>query len=306
MKPTKHFEKKFPKLTGSEREGLLVAHYGIQAEVEDATGRIIRCHLRKNAEPVITGDRVLWLPENSSEETGVIVSYLPRNSLLSRPEGKNKIKPLAANIDALVIVTAPQALFEHLLDRFLIAAEHLKLHPVIVFNKSDLLTEDTKKEMTDRLALYESLGYQTLFSNTIMPGGLADLTAFLQNKNCVLVGASGVGKSSIIASVAPNEYVRVGETSAKGQGKHTTTMTRLYHLPVGGSLIDSPGVREFGLWHLSPDEILQGFIEFKPFLNQCKYSNCRHGTDVGCALNKALAEGKISAKRFQSYRELNQ
>lgn len=304
MKHSKSFQKKPQKLTGQEREGLLVAHYGIHAEVETDDRKIIRCHLRKNLEPVITGDRVLWLPEGSSEDTGVIVDYLPRKSLLSRPEGRDRIKPLAANIDLLIIVTAPQALFEHLLDRFLVAAEHFNLEPLILFNKSDLLTEDMRQEVTRRLGVYQSIGYRTLFSNTVRSDGLNDLTRFLKNKNAVLVGASGVGKSSIITSLTQDSSVKVGETSAKGQGKHTTTMTRLYHLPNHGSLIDSPGVREFGLWHMTQEEILQGFIEFKPFLNQCKYRNCQHGKDRGCALNKALEEGKIAKNRFISYKEL--
>ena len=303
MKKKKSFQKKPEKLSGAEREGLLVAHYGISAEVEDADGNIIRCHVRRNSESVITGDRVLWLPE--TEQTGVIVDYLPRKSLLARPQNERVVKLIAANVDALIIVTAPQTLFEHLLDRFIVAAEHLQITPIILFNKSDLLTKDTRQEIETRLKVYTDIGYQAIFSNTVTPDGLNTLKNFLKNKTCVLVGASGVGKSSIISSFVPDVSVNIGEVSAKGQGKHTTTMTRLYHLPDGGNLIDSPGVREFGLWHMSPEEILQGFVEFKPFLTQCQYRNCKHNKEqAGCALQRALAEGKVSAKRYASYLEL--
>lgn len=304
MKTEKSFHKKPQKLTGRECEGLLISHYGIHADIETDDGKIVRCHLRKNADPLTAGDRVLWVPEESSENSGIIQDYLPRKSLLSRPEGKNRMKPLAANIDALVIVTAPQALFEHLLDRFLVAAEHFNLEPLIVFNKSDLLTENARAEITTRLKVYQSIGYKALFSNTVTPNGLTELKQFLATKSAVLVGASGVGKSSIIASLSQDLSVKVGETSSKGQGKHTTTFTRLYHLPTGGTLIDSPGVREFGVSHMTEEEILRGFIEFKPFLDDCKYRNCRHGKDRDCALNKALEEGKIAEKRFRSYKEL--
>jgi ribosome biogenesis GTPase len=303
MKKTKAFQKKPEKLTGNEREGLLVAHYGVSAEVEDADGHIIRCHLRRNLDPVITGDRVLWLPEE--KQHGVIVDYLPRKSLLARPQNNYKVKLIAANIDALVIVTAPQALFEHLLDRFIVAAEHLKITPVILFNKSDLLKDDIRDEMNARLKVYKDIGYQTIFSNTVSSDGLDELKQFLKDKTCVLVGASGVGKSSIISTFVPDQDVRVGEVSLNGQGKHTTTMTRLYHLPQGGNLIDSPGVREFGLWHMSSEEILQGFLEFKPFLTGCQYRDCKHNKEQkGCAFQQAAAEGKISPARFASYWEL--
>ncbi len=302
MKKSKSFQKKPEKLLGNEREGLLVAHFGAHAEIEDDKGHIFRCHLRKNLEPVITGDRVLWQP--GEDNIGVIVDYLPRRSLLSRPENKKKLKPIAANIDAIIIVTAPNALSEHLIDRYLVAAENIKIPVKILLNKMDLLEESLQSEIIKKLKDYEKIGYQTFFSSTLTKHGLDLLDNFLREKSCVLVGASGVGKSSIISSFAPNEFVRVGETSAQGLGKHTTTMTRLYHLPHGGNLIDSPGVREFGLWHMDSNEIVQGFIEFKPFLNQCKFRDCQHLKEPGCAVKQAVEEGKISAKRYTSFKEM--
>lgn len=298
MKKSKTFHKKTEKLLGNEREGLLIAHFGATSEVEDTEGKIVRCHLPKNLESVITGDRVLWRPENN---TGVVVNRLPRRSLLSRTESNGKCKPLAANIDAIIIVTAPPTVSEYLIDRYIVAAEHLQIPAVILHNKTDLCSANEAKL---RLAAYEKIGYPTLFSSTLTENGLDHLAQFLQNKTCVLVGTSGVGKSSIIASFVSDQRVRVGETSSQGLGKHTTTMTRLYHLPNNSHLIDSPGVREFGLWHMTPNEVINGFIEFKTFLGQCKFRDCQHMKEPGCAIQKAVAEGKISEKRFESFKEI--
>ena len=145
MKKTKSFQKKPEKLLGNEREGLLVAHFGASAEVEGLTeGHIIRCHLPRNLEFVITGDRVLWRPE--ADNAGVIVALLPRKSLLVRPEQSGKLKPAAANIDAIIIATAPPpVLSEHLIDRYIVAAENLKiLTPIILLNKIDLLDDNNR------------------------------------------------------------------------------------------------------------------------------------------------------------------
>lgn len=285
------------KLDGSEREGLLIAHFGSSAEIEDETGKIIHCHIRKNLEPVITGDRVLWQIEQKDE--GVIVGCVPRKSLLAHPGKHGRSKPVAANIDALIIVAAPATLSEHLLDRYLIAAENLKIPPLILLNKMDLLPQFPNIEK--RLAVYEDIGYHILYSSAHTKHGLAALSKFLQDKTCVLVGASGVGKSSLIDSFIPNHAIAIGETSAKGLGKHTTTSTRLYHLDHGGNIIDSPGVREFGLWNATAEEITNGFAEFKKYLGHCKFRDCHHLKEPGCALKQAVIDGGINAVRFESY-----
>lgn len=303
MKKSKDFHKKLEKRSGTEQEGLLVGLFGAEAEIEDSHGQIIRCHLRKNREPVITGDRVLWRMEKNN--TGVVIDCLPRKSLLARSERPGKIKPIAANIDAMIIVTAPPpALSEYLIDRHLITAEKLKIPPIILLNKMDLLTEDNTSLVTEQMTIYKKIGYQVIYSSTYSKEGMTLLETFLREKTCVLVGVSGVGKSSIIAYLAPDQVIKIGETSAAGAGKHTTTMTRLYHLKQGGHLIDSPGIREFGLGHMSKQDILQGFIEFKPFISECKFRNCQHMKEPDCAVKKAVEEGKISAKRFASFTEM--
>lgn len=299
MKQTKNTEK----LTGNEREGLLIAHFGASAEVEDSSGTIFRCHLRKNQEPVITGDHVFWHLE--ADNMGVVVGHKPRKSLLVRPENPKKSKLIAANIDAMIIVSAPPpVLSEYLIDRYLIAAEILKIPAVILLNKSDLLTDNNREDVINRLAVYEKIGYPVIYSNIFSPDGLQQLNNFLHSKTCVLVGTSGVGKSSIISRFVPEQAIKIGETSQAGLGKHTTTATRLYHLPFTGSIIDSPGIREFGLWNMDKKDIIKGFPEFSAFLSKCRFRDCQHMKEPGCALQKAVEEKLIHKTRFESYLEI--
>lgn len=289
------------KLLGTERIGLLVSTFGAQGELEDEIGALVRCHMRKNADPVITGDQVYWLPEK--EGTASVLGHLPRKNILGRPENAHKLKLIAANLDALIIVTAPPPILaEDMLDRYLVAAENLQIPPIILLNKMDLLTGQQLAQLQERLSDYEKMGYSVMYASTKTRDGLAALEQFLAHKTCVLVGASGVGKSSITAALTQGQSIKIGEISAiTSLGKHTTTTTRLYHLPSGGHLIDSPGVREFGLWHVSSAEILAGFIEFAPFLQRCKFRDCRHQSEPQCALKQAVADHKISPRRFQSY-----
>ena len=300
MKNKKHFQHKTIKLDGTEREGLLVTTFGANAELEDEQGNLIRCHVRKNADPVITGDRVYWVPEQEAG-SGIILGHLPRKSLLYRPENAHKNKLIAANIDAIIIVSAPPVLSEDMLDRYLVAAETLNIPPVILLNKMDLLDAPQKQAVALRLAAYEKIGYPIIYSSTVTHDGMTELNAFLPNKTCVLIGASGVGKSSIIAALTAQSSIRIGTVSANGLGKHTTTTTHLYHLPNGGNLIDSPGVREFGLWNMDKNAVLAGFVELKDLLSQCKFRNCQHQQEPGCAVQQALQDNEVDARRYASY-----
>jgi ribosome biogenesis GTPase len=287
---------------GPEQEGLIIAHYGGQVEVE-AAGNICRCHLRSNLEELVTGDRVAWC---AGEPVGVVVARLERSSQLLRPDPSGKLKAVAANIDQIVIVIAPLP-HPHasLIDRYLVAAEAVDIAPVILLNKSDLIEDGNREAITELLAPYPGLGYQVLEASCATQDGLNSLMDQLQGKTSVFVGQSGVGKSSLVNALLPDAHLRVGALSeAHDTGTHTTTTAQWLHLPAGGALIDSPGIREFGLWHMEREQVEQGFKEFLPLLGHCKFRDCIHQQEPGCALLGALERGEISERRLQSYRQI--
>lgn len=288
---------------GPEQEGLIITQFGQQVDVENvvdsaaAPGLVKRCFLRANLGAVVTGDKVVW---RDSEREGVVVSVLPRRSQLARPDSFGNMKIVAANIDRLLITVALQPEpHANLIDRYLVVAEILGLEAVLLVNKIDLGIDGKLKNL---LVEYRALGYPVLEISARTRVGMAELTEQISHGISVFVGQSGTGKSSIIQKLLPDETIRVGELSEQvHKGRHTTTHSRLYHFPQGGDCIDSPGIREFGLWHMTPGEVAAGFREFQPFLGHCRFRDCRHKTDPGCALKTAVAEGQLSAARFASF-----
>ena len=293
---------------GPEEQGLVIAHFGVQVDVEAtqgaSAGTIRRCHMRANLPALVTGDRVVWRPDNQAG--GVIVAQLPRNSELFRPDHRGQLKPVAANVDRLVIVFAPLPTpHTNLIDRYLVAAEQSGLEPLLVLNKADLLESGDFESIRAWLDDYAALGYQTLCLSAGSGAGLDGLREALRDRISVFVGQSGVGKSSLINVLLPGVDLRVGALSeATSKGTHTTTTAKLFHFPAGGDLIDSPGIREFGLTHISRQELLEGFIEFRPYLGLCRFRDCQHLHEPGCALLGAVASGDISALRMDSYRHI--
>ena len=174
-------------------------------------------------------------------------------------------------------------------------------------NKCDLIDESNKEELENLLSTYVDLGYRVIRTSTKDAEGMSQLYDFLQDRISVFVGQSGVGKSSLIGTLLPDIEISVGELSQKRKkGTHTTTTARLFHMPSGGDLIDSPGIREFGLWHISEDELLEGFTEFRPHLGYCKFRDCSHEQEPGCAIREALEKGEITPHRFESYLRIRQ
>jgi ribosome biogenesis GTPase len=289
---------------GPEQHGLVIAHFGVQVDVEDGDGQICRCHLRANLPTLVTGDRVVWRAGNQGQ--GVIVAQLPRASELCRPDSRGQLKPVAANVDQIVIVFAPLPQpHANLIDRYLIAAEHAGIRPLLLLNKADLLDEDNAAFIDSLLATYRQLGYPLLEVSAHDGAGMAELRAALDDRISVFVGQSGVGKSSLVNSLLPGVDLKVGALSElTGKGTHTTTTARLFHFPEGGDLIDSPGIREFGLGHVSRDDVEAGFIEFRELLGRCRFRDCRHDREPGCALLLALEEGRIQPQRLASYRHI--
>ncbi|AQA16950.1 ribosome biogenesis GTPase RsgA [Halioglobus japonicus] len=289
---------------GPEQEGTVIAHYGTQVAVESGVGAVQRCHIRANIEGLVTGDRVVWC---EGEPTGVVVAQLERDSVLSRPDPHGKLKAVAANIDQILIVIAPYPEpHANLVDRYLVASEVVGIEPVLVVNKTDLLAEDPAQQTLMDMLLegYPELGYRILHTSS-KAGGLEQLQDALRERTSVFVGQSGVGKSSLVNTLLPEADLRVGALSENTlKGTHTTTTAQLFHLDCGGSLIDSPGIREFGLWHMSREEVEQGFREFRPWLGTCKFRDCQHESEPGCAILEALEQGAISDERLHSYRHI--
>lgn len=296
---------------GSEQEALVIAHYGRKLDVEhpdDAT-RIVRCSLRANITQLVTGDHVivrLPVAGSETEANGVVVAGCERRNLLSRPDSRGLLKPVAANIDAMLITIAPvPEPFPFLIDRYLVAADMYGIQPVILCNKADLINDNNRAMIERLLHVYRTIGYPVYTLSAHDGNGLAGLADFLRGKISVIVGQSGVGKSSLINALLPDVDVTVGALStASDKGKHTTTTARLYHLPGGGDLIDSPGIREFTLQHLPAQELLSHFIDLRDYSEGCRFRDCQHQSEPGCALLAAEQAGKFFPERLASYRHI--
>lgn len=289
---------------GPEQKGMIIAHFGTQVLVEGEDGVQLRCYMRANLGGLVTGDQVVWC--TGVDGTGIVVAKGGRHSELQRPNSHGELKPVAANVDYMIIVVAPEPeAHRNLIDRYLVAAENSEIVPVLCLNKMDLIDDDNHAHFAQMVADYQAIGYTFILACTKIEEGLDDLKAFLKDKISVFVGQSGVGKSSIIQALLPDEDIRVGKLSeASRKGKHTTTTAHLFHFPSGGDLIDSPGIREFGLWHMDMDEVLYGFREFRPYLGHCKFRDCAHMEEPGCAIRKAHEEGKISDLRMFNFQQI--
>lgn len=290
---------------GAERSGTVLAHYGGRVLIEDVEGEVCNCVPRRNLDALVAGDRVVWQAAGADTE-GVIVARHPRDTVLTRPDASGRLRTMAANVDRLLIVigadTDPNA---WQLDRLLVAGEHAGIAPAIVVNKADLLDDATRSALDDRLRIYPPLGYPLVFTTTRRERGLEPLLPLLEGRTSVFVGQSGVGKSSLVNAVAPDAQARVGSTSeATGKGRHTTTTARLYRLHGGASLIDSPGVREFGLMPMTSANVAAAFPEFRQWLGRCRFRDCRHVDEPGCALEAACAAGRLERRRLESYRRI--
>ena len=295
-------------MLGEAQQGLVVTRHAKHADVETASGEIFRCNLRRTLKNVVVGDVVSWRLGNEQLQgiSGVIEVVHPRQNELTRPDYYDGIKVMASNIDQIIIVSAvlPQ-LSLNIIDRYLVICENANIPALIVLNKIDLLSEQERKEVQQQLAIYEKIGYRILCLSADTGENMQALHAYLAKGTSIFVGQSGVGKSSLINQLLPDVNAQTGAVSdISGLGQHTTTASRLYHLSQGGNLIDSPGIREFGLWHLEAEQITQGYREFASVLGTCKFRDCKHKDDPGCALKEAVEQGKIDPIRFDNYHRL--
>lgn len=300
-------------LLGDEQSGLVITSFGKRVLVENELGQTFSCAIRQHLGKLVAGDKVIWQTD-IEDNTGVVVSVLPREHELSRPGFRGQKRMIAANIDFIGIVTpVVPGVHPDMIDRYLVAAQQLDIPAFIILNKVDLLESDEEWEaIAELLEPYDELAIDIITASSVNQEGLEDLQDFMSGKNTVFVGPSGAGKSSLINALIPDLDIRVGTLSeATGLGKHTTTNSILYHLPSsdntqwnGGNLIDSPGVRQFSPAPCELAELESYYPDFAPFLGLCKFSNCTHSIEPGCAIRQAVENGEIAYSRYQSFQRL--
>lgn len=282
----------------------VVANFRAAVAVMDEAGEIHRAMPLSKLPQLVAGDLVECEFESGSALR--VVSLIDRDGVLARIDRRGQPKPLAANVSHLVIVSASKPGIDSLLiDQFCVAAELAGIGAMIVINKQDLLDEQQLAQSKDMLDTYRAVGYPSMLVDTKTPGQLDPLIDALSGKTVVLVGASGVGKSSIVQHLLPDQEVRVGAISAAtGFGSHTTSVTFWYQMGNGGSIIDSPGVRQFSAAHLSAEDVRKGYRELADASVHCKFSNCSHRVEPNCAVQTGLADGSVAQWRFDNYCKL--
>jgi len=286
------------------QEGLVVVRHGANLAVEDSAGQVHHCLARQNIGHPVCGDRVVWQPTGPGQ--GVVTAVLPRGAVLSRPDYAGRDKALAANLTQVVVVLAPKPEpSEYLLDQYLVAAENMGVATLILGNKMDLLDRAGRDALREAFAHYAAIGYRTAWLSLREDRDLSPATRHLAGHTSILVGQSGVGKSSLIQARLPHREIQIVRLSqATGLGRHTTSATTCYRLPEGGYLIDSPGVRSFRLGDIPLADLERGFRDIAPYLGHCRFANCRHEQEPDCAVKAAVAEGKVHPARLATFRHL--
>ena len=290
----------------ADATGLMRVSYGSQGIAELADGRQVEAVYRRSVGRPFCGDRVTLAVADTTR--WAVSTIEPRRNTFARVDRFGRQQVIASNLDRVAVVIAPRpAPSTDLVERYLVAVHSLDIEPVLVINKAELLDQEDAglQRPFNHLDDYRALGYQVVMTSCKGEPGIEPLLPALSGLTAILVGQSGVGKSSLINQLIPDLDLQTGELSrATGKGTHTTTTTIMYRMTGGGRLVDSPGVWEYGLWNMSVDELVGGFREFAPFLGGCRFNDCRHAGEPDCAIEQAMRDGAILPWRYEAYRRL--
>jgi ribosome biogenesis GTPase len=296
-------------------KGLVLRSTGSWYDVRDSRdGHIWQCRLKgkfkalglKVTNPIAVGDYVNFEEEDEGQNFGIIHEIEPRENYVIRKSVHKTAHAhlIAANVDQAILIATlvfPRTSLGFI-DRFLVAIESFRIPGVLVFNKQDLLNDEIKEFQSELMELYSGLGYRCLALTALSEEGLEDFSDLLKNKVSLLSGHSGVGKSTLVNAIAPNLSIKTQEVSTfANKGVHTTTFAEMFQLENGTYIIDSPGIKELGLADMKPEEISHYFPEMRDLLNQCRFNNCQHINEPGCAVKSAVMEGTIAMSRYESY-----
>lgn len=298
----------------SQNIGLVIRSTGSWYEVRTSNAHILQCRLKgkfkikgfKVTNPIAVGDKVVYDIEDENENTGIITDILPRENYIIRQSVHKTAHGhlLASNLDQAILIvtlTFPRTSLGFI-DRFLVSAESFRIPTILVFNKLDMLNEEGIEFQKELAAMYDALGYHSIFTSATEGTGIEEFRAILKNKISLVSGHSGVGKSTLINAVAPDLDLATSEVSTyANKGVHTTTFAEMFELEPNTFIIDSPGIKELGLADIAPAEISHYFPEMREMLNECRFNNCLHINEPNCAVKDAVEEEKIAHSRYLSY-----
>jgi ribosome biogenesis GTPase len=295
-------------------QGLVYKSTGSWYTIKDDSGRwwngrikgVLKLDDITSTNPIAVGDRVEFEPENEGESSAIISKIFDRSNYINRqsPRMKSQQHIVAANVDQCLLIatlreprTSPG-----FIDRFLVACEMYHVKAAVLFNKADIYRKKEQEQFEKLKAVYEPIGYDVYLLSIKNGEGVNEVISRLKDKTTLVSGHSGVGKSSFINAVFPEKKLRTQDVSGwSGKGQHTTTFAEMYELPFGGNLIDTPGMKEFGLVDVEKQELSGYFPEMRARLNNCQFNNCLHINEPGCAIKQAVIDGEISEDRYVSY-----
>ena len=286
--------------------GSVLRSGGLKSTVRADDGQIYQCATRRILKTLATdqrhvvaaGDRVMFRPALNNE--GIIERVEPRHGVVCRTS-RGRQHVLVANVDHLLIIgsAAEPTIKPHLIDRFLVTAEKWRVKPLICINKIDLVDP---ADLQPLVGVYARMGYRTILLSVHSGEGVDDVRELVRGQQSVVMGQSGVGKSSLLNAIEPDLQLRVNTVSTESQkGKHTTTAAELIPLEMGGYIVDTPGIRQFQLWDVIPEEVAGFFRDLRPYVSLCQFHDCTHTHEGGCAIKHAVADGALDARRYESY-----